>query len=77
MSNNKYTEATIMAKEGYEAKVGLEALSRAGKNIQLKILKIVRLQKYYRNITFLLQFQVFSNTFKRLFQKNEIASLTY
>ncbi len=25
-----------MAKEGYEAKVGLEALSRAGKNIQLK-----------------------------------------
>lgn len=36
MSNNKYTEATIMAKEGYEAKVGLEALSRAGKNIQLK-----------------------------------------
>lgn len=31
MSNNKYTEATIMAKEGYEAKVGLEALSRAGK----------------------------------------------
>ena len=32
------------------------------------------LHLHYRNITFLLQFQVFSNTFKRLFQKNEIAS---
>ena len=36
MKNNKYTEATIMAKEGYEAKVGLEALNRAGRNMQLK-----------------------------------------
>ena len=36
MTNNKYAQTATMAREGYEAKVGLEALARAGKNIQLK-----------------------------------------
>lgn len=36
MTDNKYAQTATMVREGYEAKAGLEALARAGKNMQLK-----------------------------------------